>query len=272
MPLVPAVAIACAGLIAVFVAVWFVQLQTRNAGIVDAAWAASLGAVALLAAAAGTGNAAGRAFVALGGGIWGLRLGYHLWRRTQGRPEDPRYRALRDAWGAAAPRRMLAFFMLQAAVSMALSTAFFVPAYQSAPPAAAARVAAIAIWLSAVAGEAAADRQLRRFRADPARRDDVCDTGWWRYSRHPNYFFECVPWCAYAVWSLGGTLGWLTLAPPILMGWLLMRVSGIPALEAHLLQSRPGYRDYIRRTSRLMPWPPRPLPPDPGHRSGETPS
>jgi cyclopropane-fatty-acyl-phospholipid synthase len=113
------------------------------------------------------------------------------------------------------------------------------------------------VWLIAVAGEALADRQLKRFAADPAHRGKVCRVGLWRYSRHPNYFFECVHWLAYAVLSIGMPWAWLTLAPPLLMAWLLLKVSGIPILEARLADTRDGYRDYMRTTSVLIPWPPK---------------
>lgn len=257
MPAIAVILLALAATSAAFTVTWWIQLRTRNAGMIDPVWAAMLGATALWAGVAGTGSPAGRAFVAAAGGLWGLRLAAHLWRRNAGHPEDARYRALREQWGDAAPARMFGFFQLQAAVSLLLAIAFFVPALQAASPAPAAIAAATAIWLMAVVGEATADHQLRRFAAAPAHRGQVCRTGWWRYSRHPNYFFECVHWLAYTALAIGLPWGWLTLAPPLLMAWLLLRVSGIPLLEAHLMRSRPGYGDYIRTTNTLIPWPPR---------------
>ncbi|MGN3961832.1 DUF1295 domain-containing protein [Burkholderia gladioli] len=257
MSFIAAFALVLLALIAVFTAAWAVQLRTRNAGMIDPVWALSLGGVAVLVAVVAPGDALNRLFVAVCGGAWGWRLGWHLWRRNHGQPEDYRYRALRERWGASAAWRMLAFFLLQAVVSILLAIAFFVPAYQADPPSRFAMAIALAIWIASVAGEAAADRQLRRFVARPDRRGQVCDAGWWRYSRHPNYFFECLHWCAYAAWALGRPWGWATLAPPLLMAWLLLKVSGIPLLEEHLVRSRAGYREYRRRTSALIPWPPR---------------
>lgn len=255
MPLASFALLAVLGLVLTFAATWAVQLRTHDAGIVDPVWAASLGGVALLAGVLGTGAIGNRWMVAIGGGAWGLRLALHLWRRNHGKPEDPRYRALREQWGRAAPRKMFLFFQLQAVVSMLLSMAFIVPAYRPHAPAPLAIVLAIALWVAAVAGEAAADRQLRRFSADPNHHGKVCTAGWWRYSRHPNYFFECIHWVAYVPLSLGAAWGWITLAPPFLMAWLLIKVSGIPLLEARLMQTRPGYRDYMRTTNALIPWP-----------------
>jgi len=252
-----AVALAYAGLIVVFIAAWLRQLRTRDAGMVDPVWAASLAGVAVLAAALGTGATVNRVFVALAGGIWGLRLALHLWQRNHGKPEDPRYRQFREQWGDAANRNMFWFFQLQAAISMALSIAFFIPAFRAEAPSRTALIAAAAIWLIALTGEASADRQLRRFVADPTHRGQVCQSGWWRYSRHPNYFFECVHWCAYAVLSLGMPWGWLTLVPPVLMAVLLLKISGVPMLEARLVKTRPGYDEYMRTTSAMVPWPPK---------------
>ncbi|WP_323122281.1 DUF1295 domain-containing protein [Burkholderia alba] len=254
MPVAATVALAYAGTVAAFTAVWLRQLKTANAGMIDPVWAAMLGVVALLAAALGPGAAANRAFVGIAGGAWGLRLAAHLWQRNRGRPEDARYRQLRAQWSAG---RMFAFFQLQAVISMLLSVAFFVPAGQAAPASAVRLAGAAAVWLAAVAGETLSDRALRRFAADPANRGEVCRAGPWRYSRHPNYFFECLHWIAYPVLALGGPWGWLTLAPPLLMAWLLLKISGIPPLEAHLAATRPGYRDYMRTTSVLVPWPPK---------------
>ncbi|MCW3523632.1 DUF1295 domain-containing protein [Burkholderia cenocepacia] len=260
MPAVVVALLAFVGLILSFTAVWITQLQSRNAGMIDPVWAATLGGVAVFVAALATGPNLNRALVAAGGGIWGLRLARHLWRRNRGQPEDPRYRQFRLQWGDAAPRNMFRLFQLQALISMLLSIAFFIPAYSAAPPSRFAIAAAVAIWIAAVAGETASDRQLKRFLADPGHGGQVCRAGWWRYSRHPNYFFECVHWLAYTALSIGMPWGWLTLFPPVLMAWLLLKVSGLPLLEARLVQSRPGYREYMRTTSAIVPWPPRPAP------------
>lgn len=258
MPAVAVALLAFVGLFLSFTAVWISQLRSRNAGMIDPVWAVTLGGMAMFVAGLGTGPVLNRALVATGGGIWGLRLARHLWRRNHRQPEDRRYRQFRLQWGDAAPRNMFWLFQLQALISMVLSVAFFVPAYSPDAPSRSAAVAAVSIWLVAVAGEAAADRQLKRFLAAPGRRDGVCRVGWWRYSRHPNYFFECLHWCAYAALAIGMPWGWLTLMPPFLMAWLLLRVSGLPLLEAHLVRTRPGYREYMLTTSALVPWPPRP--------------
>jgi steroid 5-alpha reductase family enzyme len=116
--------------------------------------------------------------------------------------------------------------------------------------------------LTAIVGEAVADRQLARFRAEARNRGRICDSGLWGLSRHPNYFFEWLVWVAFAVIALdptgGYAWGWLALAAPALMYWLLAHVSGVPPLEAHMLRSRgEAFRDYQRRVNAFWPGPPR---------------
>jgi cyclopropane-fatty-acyl-phospholipid synthase len=257
MPPVATAVIALLGLVLVFSAVWAWQLKSENAGMIDPVWAYSLGAVAVLYAVLGTGNSSGRALVALGGLVWGARLGTHLWRRNFGQPEDARYRQLREEWGTGAPWRMFAFFQLQVLVSMLLSVAFLVPSYRVGELQVGWCIVAVLVWITAVVGETIADRQLRRFKSDSANHGKVCRDGLWRYSRHPNYFFECVHWVAYIALSVGSPWVWVTLLPPVLMAWLLLRLSGIPMLETRLATTRPGYAEYMRTTNALIPWPPR---------------
>lgn len=252
-----AVVIALIGLVVIFSATWAWQLKTENAGMVDPIWAFSLGLVALLYAVLGSGDPATRALTALGGLAWGVRLGTHLWKRNFGKPEDARYHRFREQWGAQAASKMFWFFQLQVVISMLLSIAFLVPSFRTTPPSTGWIVLAVVVWIVSVAGEGIADRQLQRFKADPANRDTVCRVGLWRYSRHPNYFFECVHWLAYIALSMGTAWAWLTLLPPVLMAFLLLKLSGIPLLEESMAKRRPGYADYMRTTSALIPWPPR---------------
>ncbi|WP_144112969.1 DUF1295 domain-containing protein [Paraburkholderia sp. BCC1886] len=244
-------------LVLIFSAVWAWQLKTENAGMVDPVWAYSLGLVAVLYAALGTGDPLARGLSALGGLVWGARLGTHLWKRNYGKPEDARYHRFREQWGDKAASKMFWFFQAQVVISMLLSIAFLVPSYRSTTPAPGWALLAVALWVVSVAGEGIADRQLERFKQDPASHGQVCRVGLWRYSRHPNYFFECVHWLAYIALSIGTPWGWFTLLPPLLMAFLLLKLSGIPMLEESMAKRRPGYAEYMRTTSALIPWPPR---------------
>lgn len=257
MTIWPLLALAMIGIALSYFAVWLTQLKTRNAGVIDAVWAFSLAGVAVFYGVFAQGDILSRMLVAIGGGVWGWRLGSHLWRRNVGQPEDARYRQLREEWGAHADARMLGFFGIQAIAALMLSLAFVVPATRETSLANWQLVLAAGIWLVAVGGEAMADRQLRVFVSQPQSRGQVCRVGLWRYSRHPNYFFECLHWVAYVPLAVGTSGLWLTFLPPLFMAWLLIKVSGIPMLEAHLAKSRPGYADYQRNTSMLLPWPPR---------------
>ena len=121
--------------------------------------------------------------------------------------------------------------------------------------------AAAVLWLLALAGESLADRQLATFKRDPAKVGRVCDVGLWRYSRHPNYFFEWLVWVAYALFALPAAWGWLSVLSPLLILCLLLRVTGIPLNEAQAVRSKgDAYRRYQAATSAFIPWFPRSLP------------
>lgn len=236
---------------------WLIQLRTRNAGMVDAVWSWSLGFLGLLYAVVGPAPLAQRIALGLMAALWGFRLGTHIFLRNHGKPEDRRYSALREEWGAQVNVKMFGFYLFQALVALALSSAFLVAAYNghTLPPLLIGL--AVLIWLVSVAGEGIADWQMERFRADPANHGQVCRRGLWRYSRHPNYFFECLHWLAYLPLALGSSWWWAALFSPVLMAYLLMKLSGIPLLERDMAQRKPGYAEYMRTTSALIPWPPK---------------
>lgn len=194
--------------------------------------------------------------------IWALRLGGSIALRTHGAGDDPRYAQLEKEWGADFPRRLFWFLQIQAAVAFILALTVFVAAHNPASFLRLADWIGIAIFVVAVGGETLSDRQLRAFKADPANKGKVCDTGLWSVSRHPNYFFECLGWCAYPFLAIAPFYpwGWVALLAPILMYWLLVYASGIPPLEAHMLRSRgAAFRDYQARVNAFFPgWPSKP--------------
>lgn len=244
--------VAVAGLL-LQVTLWLVQLRTRNAASIDLGWAVLVGAGSLVAAATGSGAPARRLVVAILAGLWALRLaGYLLRDRVLTGLEDGRYRALREHWGDAAPRNLLAVYLAQ----LPVAAIFLVPIVTAMHGGAldAWAVLGVLVWLGAAAGEAIADRQLARFRADPRHRGEVCRAGLWRYSRHPNYFFEWLHWWGYV---LIGHAAPLTFVGPAAMLLFLFRITGIPYTEQQALRSRgDAYRDYQRTTSVFFPWPP----------------
>jgi steroid 5-alpha reductase family enzyme len=111
------------------------------------------------------------------------------------------------------------------------------------------------VWLVAILGESLADRQLAAFKADPSNRGKVCSAGLWKFSRHPNYFFEWLVWVALFLFALPAPWGWTTIFAPALMLFFLLRVTGIPYTEQQSLRSRgEAYRSYQRTTSAFVPW------------------
>ena len=242
---------------------WMVQQRTGNSGWVDTIWTFAVGLVGAGSAlwpVAGEGSQARQWLVAGLVALWSVRLGTHIAVRTRGITDDPRYAAFAAEWGLNAPRRMFIFLQNQALGSVPLVFAIFVAAHVPAPALRLQDWLCVAILVAGIAGEALADAQLRRFRHDPANKGRVCDVGLWRWSRHPNYFFEWLGWLAYPVIALsaGYAWGWASLLAPLFMYWILVHVTGIPPLEAQMLRSRgERYRAYQARTSMFFPLPPR---------------
>jgi len=244
---------------------WIVQQRTGNSGWVDAIWTYSVGLVSA-GAAAWPAHGSLPARQALAAGLillWSVRLGTHLVLRSLGGADDPRYASYAQEWGAAAPRRMFAFLQSQALASVPLAFAVYVAAHAQQTALRVQDYAGAAIALAAIAGETVADAQLRRFKAYPANAGRVCDVGLWRWSRHPNYFFEWLGWLAYPIiaFSPAYPLSWVSFAAPLLMYWILVHVTGIPPLEAQMLRSRgERYRVYQAETSAFFPLPPQRIP------------
>lgn len=237
---------------------WLLQLKTKNGGLVDAVWAITLGGLAGLYALTGTAPLETRLVLAAMGGAWGLRLGWHLWQRNWGKPEDFRYAQFRKDWGDQVSVKMFWFFQFQNIFTLMLSaSAFIVVAYRPDAAPLWAVALAVVIWFVSVIGEGVADAQLERFRTDPANKGKVCKAGLWRYSRHPNYFFETVHWLAYIPLAIGAPYWWATLFAPLVMAFLLTKLSGMPMLEKEMMARKPGYAEYVRQTSALIPWPPK---------------
>lgn len=244
------------GAVALFMTLlWFLQRRTGNAGIVDVGWAASIGAMAIVFAAVGDGDTSRRIATAVMGGVWGLRLAWHIHSRSHGRPEDGRYQALRREWAPHVQFKMFRFYQTQALAAALFAFPFLLPAVNAATAPHPLEIAGIILWLVGILGESLADYQLEVFKRSPDSKGKTCRLGLWRYSRHPNYFFEFVIWCAFALFASASPHGWLTILCPIAILYLLLRVTGIPATEEQALRSRGvDYKDYQRTTSMFVPW------------------
>jgi steroid 5-alpha reductase family enzyme len=234
--------------------------------VVDVAWGLAFVAVAVAVAVVGTGDPARRWLLAGLIGVWGLRLAIHLAVRSRGQGEDPRYEAL---LARSQKSRIVAvitkIYLLQGAlvwfISLPIQLSATLPNRVSWPsmPGSGAwlAVVGVAIWCVGLFFEAVGDAQLHAFKRDPAHRGVVMDRGLWRYTRHPNYFGDaCVWWGTYFITLTAGPWVLATILSPIVMTTLLTRVSGKDLLERHLA-NRPGYAEYVARTSGFIPLPPR---------------
>lgn len=249
-----------AGLSLAMAGAWAAQRATRNAGWVDAIWSFATGAagVAYALAARPDGPGARQWVIVAMVAAWSLRLGLHIVARTRGAAEDRRYAVFRAEWGARFEWRMFGFLQIQAAAAALLALSVLLAARAPRTGIGGADLAGAAVLVVAVIGEAVADAQLARFRADPRNHGGVCDRGLWGWSRHPNYFFEWLGWCAWPLLAIapGAPWGWLAVSGPAFMYWLLVYVSGIPPLERQMLASRGDlFRDYQARVSAFVPWP-----------------
>jgi steroid 5-alpha reductase family enzyme len=237
--------------------VWGVALRIGNAGIVDIAWSAGFAPVAVLFALMASGDPVRRTVLAIIVSLWSLRLGGYLYVRVMSHhpKEDRRYADLRRSWGEHTHRNMFWFFEMQALLLAVLSVPGLLICLNPRPQLQPLEYAGCLLWLLAVSGEALADRQLQRFKADATHPGALCDVGLWRYSRHPNYFFEWCVWVAYFVFACASPGGWVTAYCPALMLFFLLRVTGIPMTERLSLQSKGAvFADYQRRTSVFVPW------------------
>lgn len=234
---------------------WLVHLRIGNASIVDPGWAFGLPLLAVTYALLGPGYSWRRWLIAGMAVIWGVRLGAYLLLRIVGKPEEGRYQELRRQWKSHLALKFLVFFEFQALLDLLLSLPFLLATLNPEPALSPLEYAGFAIWLVALAGEVFADAQLAAFKHDPASRGQVCQSGLWNYSRHPNYFFEWLIWVAWALYALASPYGWTALLCPLLMFYFLFRVTGIPATEAQAIRSKgEAYRHYQQTTSAFVPW------------------
>lgn len=188
--------------------------------------------------------------------VWGLRLALHLSERYQNSNEDPRYQAIRLAWGN--DHTELKFFLLfifQGLLVVLLTLPFLIVNGWAVSDWSGFEVFGILLWMAGLMGETLADKQLRDFKKDPLNEGKVCKIGLWQYSRHPNYFFEFVVWVAFFCFALGTSGGLLAILSPALIYYLLHHVSGIPMNEAEARKSKGAeYDEYVKTTSAFFPW------------------
>ena len=243
--------------LAVFAVVgWLLSLPLRNVSIVDSMWSLMF-LLAAITYTAGQASPGPRAWLVITlVGLWSIRLAAYISWRNRGHGEDFRYQKIRaNNEPGFAFKSLYIVFGLQAALAWVVSLPLLA-AINSTAPLGWLDAIGVALWLVGMVFEAGGDWQLVRFKGNPANQGKVLDTGLWRYSRHPNYFGDfCVWWGLFLIALSAG--GWWSVAGPLLMSLLLLKVSGVALLEKDIGERRPAYRAYVRSTNAFFPGPPR---------------
>lgn len=243
------------GCSAFFIALWWRQRRTANANAVDVGWAAAIGFLALAFALLGSASVPMRVIVAVLPVVWAVRLAGHIYRRGRHSAEDSRYRYLRAHWSSHTQAKFFVFYQVQALTVLVFSFQFFMLANLPGLLGTWQAVPAVSLWLIALLGEDLADRQLSVWRSQPRNSHRTCRTGLWRFSRHPNYFFEWLHWCGYVPLALGTPGWWVPIATQALMLVTLLYGTGVPHAERQALIRRgDDYRDYQSTTRTFFPW------------------
>lgn len=253
----PLFGLAAAVVFVLFTFTWILSRQLNNFSFVDITWSYGLAFLAPLYAMMGNGLLERRLLAAAIAMVWSLRLGtYLLMRIRRHHPhEDVRYAVLREKWKAQLAWKFFGFFQAQAALILVLSVPILLACVNPAPQLLTLEILGVIVWFVGISGETVADAQMNAFKRGAVGRGQVCQVGLWRYSRHPNYFFEAVVWIGFWLFACGSPWGWTTLYAPALVLYFLLRVTGIPLTEECAVKSKgEAYRDYQRSTSAFVPW------------------
>jgi len=255
----------CAALVAAYMTLWFVvALIKRDNSVADIAWGLGFVVVAAYTFFFRRTSLFLPVLASSLVAVWGLRLSFHIFRRNRNKGEDPRYAAWRAKWGRAFVwRSYFQVFLLQGLFMLviALPAILVNTTRWGVPPGARGRTiwaAGLFVWTAGFLFEAVGDAQLARFKRDPVNKGKIMDRGLWRYTRHPNYFGESLMWWGIFLIALEVPYGWATVASPVLITFLLVRVSGIPLLERRYAGNA-EFQAYARRTSAFAPWFPKKL-------------
>ncbi len=266
MEILSSIAISLAICVGVQICFWLIYLRTDNAAIVDVAWALTLwlGPLSYWFFAPEHSLYSDAFFVLLS--LWSLRMTLYLFLRYYNSPEDGRYLQIRKEWsdpsiksvvpGRTMHQKFLSFFIIQALISWVLTAAFagvFLSTHQ--PEWNLAHCFIFGVILLSICAETLADFQLYRFKKDPKNHGLLLNTGLWKYSRHPNYFFEICNWIGFAVWAsfvCSGLWAWLS---PLIIGFFILKVTGVPATDAHNAKSKSEHwPSYLAKTNALFPF------------------
>ncbi len=240
-----------------FAIFWVFGRRINNYSIVDIVWSYSFIGLVGLFICFSEGWSLRKIFLLTMVGAWSLRLGTFLfWRIYKAHPaEDNRYQNLRKKYAPKVASNFFWFFQYQAWSVVLLSFMFLEISFNTSPALSNAEIIGFALWLIAFAGEALSDHQMATFRKNPSNKGQTCKVGLWRFSRHPNYFFESLIWWSFYIFALGTAGTWYTIYSPLIILLLLLKVTGVPPAEAQSLKTRgEAYMQYQRETSVFIPW------------------
>lgn len=235
---------------------WLISGLGKRGAWVDVGWALTIGILAVFFGLTGSGDALRRTVLIVLPAIWSLRLAWHVYiDRVHKDRGDTRYDQLHEDWGSESRWRFCLFFQMQAVLAFLLTLPFFLASIDGTPLSIPYALGGVLLFFTALSGEVLADRQLSRFKADPANRTGVCRTGLWKYSRHPNYFFEWLHWLSYAILIAETQFWWTSVLCALTMLVLVLFITGIPPTEAQSLKNRgAAFKKYQEETSAFFPW------------------
>ena len=248
-----ALAIACMMLL-----VWLISLKMRDASIVDIAWGSGFVVVAWVSFWLSEGEPTRSLILTLLTTIWGLRLAFYLAKRNLGHGEDFRYQSMRRKHGEKfAIVSLYSVFAVQGLLMWIVSLPVQLGQVRETPNFGVIGVVGVLVWGVGMFFEAVGDAQLAKFKRDPASKGLVMNRGLWRYTRHPNYFGDSCVWAGLGLIAAETKLGIFGLVGPVVMTFLLVKVSGAALLDRAMLKRKPGYETYVANTSGFIPRPPR---------------
>ncbi|MEO8457110.1 MAG: DUF1295 domain-containing protein [Chloroflexota bacterium] len=260
MSIVPLAAVGLGVALGYVTLAWMLSLALKNASIIDIFWGPGFALLSIVYALLSDDGYSGRKILVVAlVCVWAARLGGHILTRNAGHGEDYRYQKMRKAAGEAFWwRSLVTVFFLQGALLWVISAPLLVAVHSDTPDhLVITDYLGAAVWAIGFFFEAVGDYQLVRFKSDELNKGKVMDRGLWRYTRHPNYFGDTTLWWGYYVIALVTPWGFATIFGPAIMTLMLLRVSGVAMLERTIGRRRPGYDEYIRRTSAFIPMPPK---------------
>jgi steroid 5-alpha reductase family enzyme len=250
---------ALAAIMVMMTLLWIISIIKKNVSVVDIFWGFGFVLAAGLYFLQGEGNETRKIIVMAIVAVWGLRLTAYIALRNYGKGEDFRYRHFRKNYGEKRYWWISFFqtFLLQGILMWLISAPLLgAQFYGENKPLNVLDWIGVFFWITGIVFEAGGDWQLAVFKADPANKGKVLDKGFWRYTRHPNYFGDSSVWWGYGFFCLAAG-SWLPALGSLLMTLLIIKVSGVAILEKSLKEKKPQYKEYIEKTSAFIPWFPR---------------